>query len=96
MNDVVNKIRLKIDYRPRKFGNVWEHSLSGSHGGDFILIKIYTKETSLNPNGFGIIFIMERYIQSRNMLSEDFGASLFGWVELTKEDYFDQYEIIST
>ncbi|MBU3594789.1 hypothetical protein ICN10_00045 [Polynucleobacter sp. 86C-FISCH] len=96
MCSVKEKIKLKKLSGPIKFGNVWEHSFHGEDAGDIISVKIYTKTPILNSNGFGIIYIIERFVQSDHQSSEDILGSLFGWVEISKGDYFHQYEIMET
>lgn len=96
MHGVRKKIKLEKLSGPVKFGNVWEYSFQGEDAGDIISLKIYTKNPILNSNGFGIIYIIERFVRVDHQLSEDILGSLFGWVEISKRDYFDQYEILQS
>lgn len=92
-NPAKDKIKLLKLSEPIKFGNVWEHSFNAEDQGDIISLKIYTKQPVLNSNGFGIIYIIERFVQFDGKLGKENLGSLFGWVELSKADYFDQYEV---
>lgn len=92
MNSISNKIKLNKISNPVKFGNVWEHAFGAEDEGDIISLKIYTKDPVFNENGYGIIYIIERFAQINTQLYGEVLDSLFGWVELTKADYFDQYE----
>lgn len=91
MCKIKEKIKLFRSSHPIKVGNVWEHSFHAEDEGDIISIKIYAKSDVLNSNGLGIVYIIERYMQSSNLVNEIDVDSLFGWVELTKQDFFDQY-----
>lgn len=94
MSKLAEKVQVSRLLAPVKFGNIWEHLLKGHTSKDIIFLKIYAKQPELFSRGFGIIYILKHIISMQE--SKDFvsSTSVLNWVEETKSNFIERYEIV--